>query len=83
MTFPSAASPVDDAFRLLADVVAELGSPQLSGLKNQIRRREPEFSEKRFGFGSFLSFVRAARAQGLLDMEWDDAVGDHRLHAAD
>ena len=82
VAFPSAASPVDDAFAMLADVVAELGSPQLSGLKNQLRRREPGFSEKRFGFGSFLSFVRAARAQGLLDMDWDDAVGDYRLHAA-
>ena len=82
VAFPSAASPVDDAFAMLADVVAELGSPQLSGLKNQLRRREPDFSEKRFGFGSFLSFVRAARAQGLLDMDWDDAVGDYRLHAA-
>ena len=83
VTFPSAASPVDDAFRLLTDVVADLGSPVLSGLKNQLRRREPDFSEKRFGFGSFLSFVRAARAQGLLDMDWDDTVGDYRLHIAD
>ncbi|MET0476464.1 MAG: NAD-dependent epimerase/dehydratase family protein, partial [Actinomycetota bacterium] len=29
VTFPSAASPVDDAFRLLTDVVADLGSPVL------------------------------------------------------
>jgi NYN domain/OST-HTH/LOTUS domain len=79
VTFPAAGSAVDDAFRLLVDVVAELGSPQLSGLKNQIRRRQPDFSEKRFGFGSFSSFVRAARAQGLLEMDRDDAVGDYRL----
>ena len=78
--FPAAGSAVDDAFRLLVDVVADLGSPQLSGLKNQIRRRDPDFSEKRFGFGSFSSFVKAARAQGLLEMDWDEAVGDHRLH---
>jgi uncharacterized LabA/DUF88 family protein len=80
VSFPAAASAADDAFRLLVDVVAELGSPQLSGLKNQLRRREPDFSEKRFGFGSFLSFAKAARARGLLEMEWDEAVGDHRLH---
>jgi hypothetical protein len=83
VTFPAAGSAVDDAFRLLVDVVTDLGSPQLSGLKNQIRRRDPGFSEKRFGFGSFSSFVRAARAQGLLEMDWDDAVGDHRLHVVD
>jgi hypothetical protein len=81
--FPAAGSAVDDAFRLLVDVVADLGSPQLGGLKNQIRRRDPDFSEKRFGFGSFSSFVKAARAQGLLEMDWDEAVGDHRLHVVD
>ena len=80
VTFPAAGSAVDDAFRLLVDVVADLGAPQLSGLKNQIRRRQPDFSEKRFGFGTFSSFVRAARARGLVEMDWDDTVGDHRLH---
>ena len=44
---------------------------------------QPDFSEKRFGFGSFSSFVRAARARGLLEMDWDDAVGDHRLRVVD
>ena len=58
------------------------GAPQLSGLKNQLRRRQPDFSEKRFGFSSFLSFCKAARAQGLVEMDWDDEVGDHRLHIA-
>src|SRR3954447_10387015 len=80
VSFPAAASAADDAFRLLVDVVADLGSPQLSGLKNQLRRRQPDFSEKRFGFGSFLSFVQAAGARGLLEREWDEAAGDHRLH---
>jgi hypothetical protein len=80
VTFPAAGAAVDDAFRLLVDVVADLGTPQLSGLKNQIRRRQPDFSEKRFGFGSFSSFVRAARARGLVEMEWDESAGDHRLH---
>lgn len=80
--FPDSGAAVDDAFRLLVDVVADLGSPQLSGLKDQIRRRLPDFSEKRFGFGTFSSFVRAARARGLVEMDWDDAVGDHRLRVA-
>jgi uncharacterized LabA/DUF88 family protein len=83
VSFPAAGSAVDDAFRLLVDVVAQLGSPQLSGLKDQIRRRQPDFSEKRFGFGSFSSFVRAARARGLVEMNWDDTIGDQRLHVVD
>jgi hypothetical protein len=80
--FP-AGGGVDEAFRLLVDVVGDLGAPQLSGLKDQIRRRDPDFSEKRYGFGTFSSFVRAARARGLVEMDWDDAVGDHRLRVAD
>ena len=68
-----------DAFALLVATVAQLGRPQLSGLKDQLRKRDPEFSEKRSGYGSFLSFAKAARARGLVDMEWDEGVGDHLL----
>lgn len=73
----------DDAFRLLVDVVSELqaagGPPQLSGLKNVLRKHAPDFSEKRYGFNSFLSFAKAARARELLDMQWDDEIGDYLL----
>ena len=58
VSFPRTA-PGDDAFGLLVDVVGRLRvAPQLSGLKNQLRKIEPGFSEKRYGFNSFLSFVR-------------------------
>jgi uncharacterized protein (TIGR00288 family) len=83
VTFPEDDSADDDAFRLLVDVVRELqasGSPpQLSGLKNQLRKRLPTFSEKRYGFNSFLSFAKAARARDLIAMEWDDDAGDYLL----
>jgi uncharacterized protein (TIGR00288 family) len=76
-------SAADDAFRLLVEVVgdlqAESGPPQLSGLKNQLRKRVPDFSEKRYGFTGFLSFAKAARARDLIDMEWDDEAGDYLL----
>jgi hypothetical protein len=61
------------------DVVRGLGTPVLSGLKDQLRKRDPEFSEKRYGFNSFSSFVKAARARGLVTMEWDEQAGDQRL----
>ena len=80
---PEVAFPDDDtadAFALLVDVVTQLGRPQLSGLKNQLRKRQPDFSEKRYGFNTFLSFVKAARTRDLLAMDWDDAIGDYRLH---
>ena len=58
----------------------QLGTPQLSGLKTQLRKREPDFSEKRFGFDTFLSFVKAARTRGLIEMDFDEGIGDYRLH---
>ena len=85
VTFSQGESAEDDAFRLLIDVVRQLqagGSrPPLSGLKNQLRKRSPAFSEKLYGFNTFLSFAKAARARGLIAMEWDDASGDYLLHA--
>jgi uncharacterized protein (TIGR00288 family) len=69
----------DEAFGLLVEVVGELGRPQLSGLKNQLRKRRPDFSEKRYGFNGFLTFVRAARARGLVEMERDEELGDYVL----
>ena len=79
VAFPEDNAADDDAFALLVDAVRQLGRPQLSGLKNQLRKREPAFSEKRYGFNTFLSFVKAARTRGLLTMDWDDAIGDYRL----
>ena len=71
------------AFALLRSVVdrltAKSGPPHLSGLKNQLRKVQPDFSEKRFGFGGFLQFCKAARARGLVEMDWDDAADDYVL----
>src|SRR5262249_52281534 len=66
----------DAAFALLSTTVDRLSAPgagrvHLSGLKTQLRRVDPQFSEKRFGYRSFLHFVKAARARGLIDMEFD------------
>ncbi len=79
VAFPEDDAADDDAFAMLVDVVRQLGRPQLSGLKNQMRKREPSFSEKNHGFNTFLSFVKAARTRGLLTMDWDDTIGDYRL----
>lgn len=87
---PSVDFPVkggtDEAFDLLHDVVAELegddGGPPLSGLKDQLRKRDPNFSEKNFGYGGFLQFVKAANARGVIDLEWDDEMEDYYLSTA-
>ncbi len=79
--FPSTAGGEDDAFELLRTVVGEMesrnGAPNLSGLKNRLRKRDPEFSEKTFGYGGFLQFVKAAQTRGLVELEWDPEAEDY------
>ena len=58
------------------------GPQHLSGLKNKLRRKQPDFSEKRFGYAGFLQFVTAARARGFVDMEWDDDADDYVIEAS-
>lgn len=81
--FPEHSSDEEGAFALLRDVVADLeraGSPPpLSGLKDQLRKRRPEFSEKEFGFGGFLQFCKAARARGIVRMDWLENADDYVL----
>ncbi len=76
-----------DAFRVLGDVVSKLnesnGTIVLSGLKNQVRKQIPNFSEKKFGYGSFLQFVKAAQTRGLLDLNWDADLNDYSVVPAD
>ena len=86
VSFPEEGTNEEDAFELLRVVVAELeaagGPPPLSGLKDKLRKKKADFSEKEFGFGGFLQFCKAARTRGLIDMRWDDAADDYVLSAA-
>ena len=71
------------AFGLLRTVVVDLaggaGSVALSGLKNQLRRVRPDFSEKKLGYRSFLQFCRAAATNGAVDLEWSPDADDYLL----
>jgi uncharacterized LabA/DUF88 family protein len=79
--FPQEGGGETPAFQLLASVVSDLqkknGAPILSGLKNQVRKRNPDFSEKKFGYGGFLQFCRAAATKGFIELSWDEAMGDY------
>lgn len=71
-----------DAFRLLVDVASTLqknGPVALSGLKDQLRKRDSEFSEKLFGYNGFLQFVRAADNKGIVNLTWDDDLDGYRV----
>ena len=85
--FPSGENvgPEGAGFELLATMVERLdhegsGTP-LSGLKTQLRRQQPDFSEKRFGFGGFLQFAKAAVTRGVVAMAWSDEADDYLLTA--
>jgi uncharacterized LabA/DUF88 family protein len=75
-----------EAFGLLKRVVGELeqrsGAPVLSGLKNQVRKTQPDFSEKKFGYRGFLQFCKAAETQGLVRIEWNAEDEDYVVSSA-
>jgi uncharacterized protein (TIGR00288 family) len=80
VTFPAVAGDEDAAFALLRSTVERLAvkaPPHLSGLKTQLRKSQADFSEKRFGYGGFLQFVKAARARGFVEMEQDPDADDY------
>ncbi len=85
--FPNAAAEEEEAFVLLSEVVAKYherdGQVQLSGLKNKMRRRQNDFTEKRFGFGSFLQFVKAAATRGYINYDWNADADDYLLSVPD
>ena len=74
-----------DAFALLGQVVADLVAsntvPHLSGLKNKVRKVQPAFSEKKYGYNGFLQFAKAAATRGLVTLEWDPDDEDYVLGA--
>ncbi|SCG73490.1 PIN domain-containing protein [Micromonospora inositola] len=73
------------AFGLLRTVVQELagsdGTVALSGLKNQLRRARPDFSEKKLGYRSFLQFCKAAATSGVVELRWSPEDDDYLLTA--
>jgi uncharacterized LabA/DUF88 family protein len=79
--FPAHARDQDAAFELLRSTIERLtkksGPLHLSGLKTEMRKVEPDFSEKRLGYGSFLQFCKAARTRGIIEMEFDDTADDY------
>jgi uncharacterized protein (TIGR00288 family) len=74
----------EEAFGLLRSVVTDLsrqGPVPLSGLKNQLRRVQPDFSEKKLGYRSFLQFCKAAAAGGAVDLQWRADADDYLVTA--
>jgi OST-HTH/LOTUS domain len=66
---------------VVLDLAGKDGTVALSGLKNQLRRVRPDFSEKKLGYRSFLQFCRAASTGGVVDLQWSAEADDYRLTA--
>jgi uncharacterized protein (TIGR00288 family) len=76
--FSEAGGQEEQGFDLLRKVVAGRSKPvPLSGLKDAMRKLDPSFSEKAFGYGAFLQFSKAAAAKGVVDMDWSDDAEDY------
>jgi len=70
------------AFGLLRSVILDLaGEVALSGLKNQLRRVRPDFTEKKLGYRSFLQFCKAAATNGFVRLQWSVEAEDYLLTA--
>jgi uncharacterized protein (TIGR00288 family) len=86
--FPSAPRDEDAAFALLRETVVSLmdelgGDPPLSGLKDQLRKRDPDFSEKDLGYSGFLQFCKAAVAKDVVEMDWEEEDQEYYLYVKD
>jgi uncharacterized LabA/DUF88 family protein len=86
VTLPEHVEGEAEAFALLKRVVADLqkrnGAVVLSGLKTQVRKVRPDFSEKKYGYRGFLQFCRAAERGGVVTLDWSDEADDYVLTAA-
>ena len=51
-----------------------------SAVKQTIKRRQPQFSERYHGFRSFAALVLAATERGFIHTTKDAKSGDHQIH---
>ena len=72
-------SAAEAADVLMRELLSEVKSVKLSGFKTALKKRDPDFSEKRLGYRNFGSFVRAAEARGLITVS---GKGDDRTVSA-
>jgi uncharacterized protein (TIGR00288 family) len=85
---PAEGQGEDAAFALLRRTVQELmtelgGDPPLSGLKDQLRKRQEGFSEKDLGYSGFLQFCKAAVAKNVVEMDWEEEDAEYYLYVED
>ncbi len=80
--------PLDKAFQLLADTLDALTEERGendhiwgSMIKQAIKRRNPGFNERAYGFRSFNDLLAEAEKRGLLKLEPDEKSGGYTVRA--
>ncbi|MFV1970129.1 MAG: NYN domain-containing protein [Acidimicrobiia bacterium] len=82
VSFPEGGRGEGEAFDLLAATIKAMKSDDpvaLSGLKDEMRKADSNFSEKQYGYGGFLQFVKAASAKGVVEMDFDSESGAYSV----
>lgn len=82
VSFPEAGRGESAAFELLVSTIEAMDSDvpvALSGLKDEMRKADPAFSEKQYGYGGFLQFVKAASVKGVVVMDFDAESGAYSV----
>ena len=82
VSFPEAGRGESAAFELLVTTIGTMDSKEpvaLSGLKDVMRKTDSSFSEKQYGYGGFLQFVKAATAKGHVVMDFDADTGAYSV----
>ncbi len=79
VSFPEAGGHEEAGFELLRRAVSDSKAEAvpLSGLKDAMRKLDKGFSERAYGYRTFLQFSRAAAARGTVSMEWSDEADDY------
>jgi hypothetical protein len=83
---PKTSGDPEKAIELLMETVDALAGEQGGDqgvwgwkVKEAIKRRQPQFSERFHGFRSFNALVEAAGQRGLLDLLHDEKSGGYRM----
>ena len=86
VSFPEDGRGEGVAFDLLIATIEAMKTDDpvaLSGLKDEMRKANPDFSEKQYGYGGFLQFVKAASAKGVVKMDFDAESGAYSVSVID
>ena len=70
---------MDKLVQVVASLEADYDPLWGSLVKQTLRRVDPGFHERNYGYKSFTDLMEEAAAAGLLDLEYDDQRGNFKV----